>query len=408
MPLKLVPFSPQYLRLDDPLPFGLRAVNGQLLLAAGQQVPNAMRLAELRQQPLYADEVEAADWYRRLGAAVDQALRQGQTLAQVVAARPDAVQTREPTATATPTELHDQWYELTTQLDLALRNVQTDAEWRSRLFTLHIRARQLLQRRTDASLYCLAYDSIHTTQRYSSRHALLVMGVCELAAPLLGWPQDWIDSLGRAALTMNVAMLKLQDQLASSQLPPTPAMATEIAAHAGNGRALLEAGGLSDPLCLELVGQHHDVLPSNLPLAQRSPAQQLAGLLQRVDVFTAKFSRRASREPMSPVQALREACLVVNGRPDEVAGALLKAVGLYLPGCYVELVGGELAVVLARGRMANQPLVATLVAANGLPLAEPALRDTADTRYTVKNVAPLHAVKVRPAHAKLLALRKSG
>ena len=405
MPLKLIPFSPQYLRLDDPLPFGLRDPHGRLLLAAGQQVPSPARLAELKGQPLFAEESEAADWNRRLGAAVDQALRQGQTLAAVAAARPEAVPARETAAAGPVLELHEQWYALISQLEQALRNVPADTEWRSRLFSVHIRARQLLQRRPDASLYCLAYESIHSTQRYSCRHALLVLCVCEQAAALLGWPQAWIDSLGRAALTMNVSMLKLQDQLASSQLPPSPAMTAEIAAHPAASAELIAAGGLSDALCLEVVRLHHEALPTGEPLAQRPPAHQLVELLRRVDVFTAKFSRRASREPMSPVQAVREACLAVDGRPDELAGALLKAVGVYPPGCYVELVGGELAVVLARGRQANQPWVATLVAANGLPLGEPALRDTADSRYAVKGVVSAHAVKVRPAHAKLLALR---
>jgi hypothetical protein len=403
--LKLIPFSAQYLRLDDPLPFGLRDATGRLLLAAGQNVPGAGRLAELHEQPLYAEEHEAADWTRRLGAAVDAALRQGSSLKAVVAARPEANgATREGGVAATLT-FSEQWHELISQLEGALRDVQPASEWRSRLLGVHGRARQLFQRRPDASMYCLAYESIHTTQRYSCRHALLVMGVCEQVAAVLGWSPAWTDSLGRAALTMNVSMMKLQDQLAGMQLPPTPAMRDEIASHAQASVALLESGGLSDALCLQAIALHHEALPHDAPLAERPPQHQLAELLRRVDVLTAKFSRRASREPMSPMQAVREACLAAGGRPDELAGALLKALGLYPPGCFVELVGGELAIVLARGATANQPRVATLVGASGLPLVEPAFRDTADRRYAIKGVVAASAVKVRPPHDKLLAVR---
>ncbi len=402
-PLKLIPFSAQYLRLDDPLPFGLRDASGRLLLAAGQNVPGESRLAELREQPLYAEEHEAADWTRRLGAAVDAALRQGSSLKAVVAARPETA-ARDGSA-APILSFSEQWHELIAQLEGALRDVQPASEWRTRLLGVHGRARQLFQRRPDASMYCLAYESIHTTQRYSCRHALLVMGVCEQVAAVLGWSPAWTDSLGRAALLMNVSMGKLQDQLAGMQLPPTPAMRDEIASHAQASVALLESGGLSDALCLQAIALHHETLPHDAPLAERPPQHQLAELLRRVDVLTAKFSRRASREPMSPVQAVREACLATGGRPDELAGALLKAVGLYPPGCFVELVGGELAIVLARGATANQPRVATLVGASGLPLAEPALRDTADRRYAIKGVVTASAVKVRPPHEKLLALR---
>jgi hypothetical protein len=403
--LKLTAFSAQYLRLDDPLPFGVRDANGRLLLAAGQSIPGEQRLSELRSLALYAEESEAADWNRRLAAAVDNALRNGSSLKAVAAARPEptAASNRE-TGTAA-LKWPEQWHELAAQLDGALRDLQREGDWRSRLFGVHLRARQLHLRRPDASLYCLFNESMTFTQRYSCRHALLVMLVCEQAAAALGWPQAWIDSVGRAALTMNVSVMRLQDQLSSSQLAPSAAMMAEIEAHPVASATMLEDGGLGDALCLDVVRMHRDPMIDVKPLSERPPAHQMALVLRRVDVFTAKLSLRASRAPMLPVQAIREACLAIDGRPDEIAGALLKAVGLYPPGSFVELTGGEVAIVLARGRAANQPLVATLVASNGLPLGEPAQRDTSDKRYAVKQAIAAGAVKVRPSHDKLLALR---
>ena len=108
---------------------------------------------------------------------------------------------------------------------------------------------------------------------------------------------------------------------------------------------------------------------------------------------------------MSPVQAAREACLGVGGLPDEIGGALLKAVGLYPPGSFVELVSGEIGIVVARGRRANLPFVAALVSPSGTPLGEPALRDTIDRRHAVRAAVPPNQVKVRPQHERLLALR---
>ena len=78
--MKLIPFSSQYLSLDEPLPFGVRDAHGRLFLAAGQKVPSAGRLDELKRLPLFADESEAADWNRRLAAAMDAALRQNSSL----------------------------------------------------------------------------------------------------------------------------------------------------------------------------------------------------------------------------------------------------------------------------------------------------------------------------------------
>jgi hypothetical protein len=128
-------------------------------------------------------------------------------------------------------------------------------------------------------------------------------------------------------------------------------------------------------------------------------------LLRRVDIFSAKISRRVTRAPMSPVQAAREACLGAGGTPDEIGSALLRAVGIYPPGSFVELASGELGIVVARGRRANLPYVATLVAASGTPLGEPALRDTIERRFAVKAALPPGHVRVRPPHERLLAMR---
>jgi hypothetical protein len=106
----------------------------------------------------------------------------------------------------------------------------------------------------------------------------------------------------------------------------------EIQAHAERSAKLLPDCGFADTLCVEVVRLHHDDRPTPLPLAELSPAQQLARLLRRVDVFAAQISLRASRPPVSPVTAAREACLAAAGLPDEIGGALLRAVGLYPPG----------------------------------------------------------------------------
>jgi HD-GYP domain-containing protein (c-di-GMP phosphodiesterase class II) len=401
--VKLIPFSAQYLGLNEPLPFGVRDASGRLLLAAGRVIDTTASLEEIRSQPLFADETESAEWNRRLAAAMDQAIRQGASLKEVVQARPE-VQQREtkPVKELTLTEM---WQELVMHLDMALRDVRPDTDWCTRLFQVHARSRVLATRRLDASLYHLVYAAAHSVEKYSCHHALLSQLICEQAATMLGWPQAWIDSLGRAALTMNVAMVRLQDQLAVSQLTPTADMRAEIDGHAATGARMLKSAGMADALACSVVALHHDGTQADQPLASLTPERQLARLLRRVDIFGAKISRRATRAPMSPVQAAREACLGIAGVPDEIGGALLKAVGLYPPGSFVELVSGEIGIVVARGRRANLPFVASLVSASGNVLGEPALRDTIDRRFTVKSAVPPAQVKVRPPHERLLAMR---
>jgi hypothetical protein len=399
--LRLIPFSAEHLRLNAPLPFGLRDAGGRLLLGAGASITHAERLAHLRSLPLYADEHEATAWKRQLGGTVGAMLRRNAPLKAIAEARPpDAHE-----AAAHDADLPDQWESLVTLLDAALHETQPDAAWPVRLRRVQERALHLGQRQPDASLYHLIHSAAVSHQQYSSRHALLVLLVCTQAAQLLGWPDGQVASLGGAALSMNLAMTTLQDHLAASDTPLTAAMHETIGAHPRRSAELLQAAGLNDALWLEAVRLHHDGGDGTLPLAELSEGRRLARLLRRADIFTAKISRRRMRAPMSPVQAAREACLGRGGVPDEVGGALLRATGLYPPGSWVELANGERGIVVARGRRANLPWVASLVAPSGLALGEPALRDTVEARFAVRAAVPGGAVKVRPDHARILALR---
>ncbi len=401
--MRLVPFQHDHLRIGEPLPFGLRDQGGRLLLAGGQVVENEDRLEELRSQSLFADQFESADWFRRLAGAVDARIREGVELREVATARPGAV-SRE-AAAAKELTLPDEWHEIISHLDGVLRAVQPDTDWRPRLMAIHGRARVLGAKRLDGSLYFLIFEAGQSTKKYSSHHALLTMLICEQAATLLGWEQPHIDSLGRSALVMNVSMLRLQDLLASDSRPPTPQARAEIETHAQRSAQMLADAGLSDALCLEVVRLHHDAAEVGAPLATLPPELRLAQLLRRVDIFTAQISLRASRAPISPVQAAREACLGADGTTDEIGGALLRAVGLYPPGSYVQLDNGEIGLVVARGRRANTPFVAALLSPSGSLIAEPALRDSLDRRYAIKSAVPASTVKLRPPHERLLAMR---
>lgn len=399
--MKLIAFSKQYLRLHDALPFGIRDAGGRLLLAAGQRVESRDRLAELMRTALFADEAESSDWRRRLAATVNVMIRQNVSLKTIADARPTDVDAG-PGETRTP--VGEQWTELVQALDGALREPQAEPGWIDKVEGVHRRLLQICQRGLDASLYHLIYAAGSTTERYSSQHAVLCCAISGEAARLLGWDAGRVGSLERAALTMNVAMRRLQDDLAARDLTLTDAMRAQIKDHAARGVVLLESAGVSDALWLQIVRLHHDDGLRELSLAELDAPAQAARLLRRIDIFAAKLSRRVTRAPMSPVQAAREACLGANGQPDEIGSVLLKAVGLYPPGSFVELVSGEKGIVVSRGRRANLPLVAALVGASGAPLGEPALRDTVERRHAVRGAIGAQAVRVIPPHERLLAL----
>jgi len=264
--LKLIPFSTEHLQTEAPLPFGVRDAGGRLLLSAGQSVASAEQLNHLRAQSLFADEDESNEWRRKLGAAVGVMMRQNSPLKTIAEARPQEGG-RESLASADVT-VPDQWESLSTLLDAALRDARPTAEFIARLRQVHDRASKLGQRQVDTSLYHLIHAAGHNTEKYSSHHALLVMLVCEQAAKVLRWAPEAVRSLGCAALSMNVAMAALQDQLAASDTPVTAAMREQIRDHPGQGAQLLRDAGLDDALWVEVVQLHHDSDDGQTPLAE--------------------------------------------------------------------------------------------------------------------------------------------
>lgn len=213
-----------------------------------------------------------------------------------------------------------------------------------------------------------------------------------------------VQALENAALTMNVSMRALQDLLAQRDTGLSAGMRLQVANHPREAARLLAAAGVTDAVWLSTVMLHHDAQNATTALAQLTPAQQAAQLLRRVDIFCAKLSRRGRRAPLSGLRALREACLDADGHADEIGSALLKAVGMYPPGSFVQLAGGEHALVLARGSRANAPRVAAFTDAQGQPVIRPRLRDTALPGYAVKSALDAAKVREQPNHEKLLAL----
>lgn len=397
--MQLVPFSAQYLRLHEALPFGVRDDKGRLLLSAGQVITDHDLLSHLQSCPLYADEKESSEWRRKLSATVDAMIRQNATLKTIAQARPATERISSAVEKQPPyTEV---WDDLCNALDGALRDARPGSDWIARVRAVRQRALRAAERRLDAAMCLLIWQAGHTAEKYSSHHALLCMLVAGEAARLLGWHAE-AEPLEHAALTMNAAMTRLQDVLAMRDADPSAEDRLEIQSHPERGAQLLLASGVQDALWCDIVRHHHDPDVPAAAAASAPPHRRLARLLRRVDSFTAQISLRASRLPISPVQAARDACLGPGGAPDEIGGALLKSMGLYPPGSHVELACGELAIVLARGRQANQPLVASLVGGNGVALGEPALRDTRDRRFAVKGAVTGQSLRVRPPLERLL------
>ncbi len=408
--MKLVAVSFSTIPLGRPLPFALRSSEGILLAGKGYVFTEREALETLSSHgSLYADAEETKQ-YRRAVASQLNALVNSQdtTVGQIaestfstfdVQYAPVAGKVEE-----TPPEKDDtvDWLDMQSHADSLLRDPNS-LRFLHRLDRLHKSLSHHAKRNPDTTLFALIHLTASETRFYSATHAMLVCVMCSLAArDVLNWSPELETAMSRAALTMNIAMTDLQDQLVLQHSVPSAAQRALIDTHASRSVELLQKRGVTDPIWLGAVLSHHKAASG--PLAGRVPAQQIARLIQRADGFAARLSPRVSRAPMAPSAAMQATYFDESRQVDEAGSSLIKAVGIYPPGSFVKLASNEIATVVRRGVNTLTPKVAVLVNKQGMPTVEPAIRDTRLPEYRIVASVSYKDIRVRSDLVRLLAL----
>ena len=406
--MKLAPVSFSNIPLGRPLPFGLHNADGTLLASRGYIFTEREALDTLAAHgTLFVDPQEVRQYRRAMEAQMHAMVNdKNTTLGQIADTQimaPELIAA----AAKTSDEYSDpdapiDWLDMQSRANALMRDPRS-LRFMFRLDKLQRDLSRMLRSNPDTVLFALIHLTASETRFYSATHAMLVSVVCMLAArTVLQWPEDRVNSLGLAALTMNISMTELQDQLAQQSLPLSSAQVEAIDGHSLKSVDMLKNLGIQDPDWLEAVRHHHDRSPG--PLTGRPPAQQMARLMQRADIFGARMAPRATRFPLPSTAAMQGSYFDEDKKVDEAGAALVKAVGMYAPGSYVKLASGEVAVVTRRGATPSTPRVSVVISRQGMAMAEPPPRDTARPDFKIAAGLPAREVKVKLPLERLLTL----
>ncbi len=256
----------------------------------------------------------------------------------------------------------------------------------------------------DAALYLMFQLAATSTVGYSTSHALVCGTLCHIMAREFELPANERNALVRAALTMNIGMTALQDELAGQREPPSSAQKDAIAAHPLRSQDILAQLHITNDLWLDLVGQHHARVSERTPLSQLSPVDRLTRVLGTIDRYAAMISPRKSRAGRSTTDSVRELVGKEVQERDEVGLVLVRTVGLCPPGTFVRLDNGDTAVVLRRSDKANMPVVASLLDRHNNHLSEPQLHQTASGKPRIQSSLARNAVTVELNHRTMVRL----
>lgn len=296
------------------------------------------------------------------------------------------------------------WSDLESGLGIVLSSPGSVQEFEQRIWQYDRWMQTLLERDTDVGLYLLFQLSSNSSVGYSASHSLICSVLCHLVAQELKLSVNERNSLVHAAMTMNMAMTILQDQLALQAEKLSPHQQDAIRAHPVKGSMMLANLGVSDELWVATVAAHHEDNTEKTELHLLTPAKRLSRILRVVDRYAAMISPRKSREGRSAPESVRRIMTGDSAYNDVISRSLVRAIGLCPPGTYVRLEDNTIAVVLRRSDKPNLPHVAVVTDSTGQVVAQPRLHSTTNGRPVIQSALAAALVRLRLNHHLILQL----
>jgi len=348
------PIDPAELTVGQPLRFNAYDAKGKLLLPLGQVIGNEAQLDKLLQHGLfYGSEQEC----------------------------------RGPFLPPTPSPLAR-----VLEARERLQALLTDPAPADFCGTLAGIAEQVAQACQDNPDVALASILLRASGPYGARQAVNAAIACQLTGTAVGLDAPELAATVSAALTMNIAMFGLQDELVALEGPLSDIQHAAVRAHCRLGVARLRDHGVTSSAWLNAVRDHHERADgSGYPGGKRGEdIGRPARLLALADVYCARVAGRDYRPPLQPTLALRWLFLNEGAALDErLARMFIKTLGIYPPGTGVRLRNGSIAVVIQRGPAGHQPVVASLTTHEGLRTASPVRRRGDVEAHAVTEVVDL-------------------
>jgi len=402
--MELIEFPFDRLYLGLALPFTLRDGTGMVLLAKGQKIEVPAQLTAMKSRGTLFVEIDETDLSMRAMMSSITALNQAgapiKDFSKFLNTKQTGPAEDKPTGT-----LAQRWGDVESKLAGLLASIETAEEFASRMDGIDKTIQTLLAQDETAAQFILFNRSVSHFSGYSVTHSLLCACLSNALARTFELSEEQRHSLVCAALTMNVAMRNLQDQLAVQKSEPTVHQRHDIELHPQASRTLLEKAGVTDLLWLEVVAQHHANLEDASDFNSWPLVQRLSKILQTADRYTAAMSPRKSRAGRTARDSVRTVVIKAGStKHDEVGSALVKLLGLSPPGTYVKLSNGETAVVVQRGLKPAEPLVASVLNRHDAPIAEPRLREMAREGLTIASTLAATTVRVNLNLEQMLRL----
>ncbi|WP_081474642.1 MULTISPECIES: HD-GYP domain-containing protein [Acidovorax] len=354
--MQLLKLVESKIRVGVPLPWNVRNQDCTLLLARGHVIRSDAQLEALLERGMFVDVEEFK-----------------------------AVEALEAPPAKPLESLYTRWTLSIDALETALPRLGDTSDGLDAIYALTDEILELAEKDADIGLFMAIRQDQAKHLRYGYSHAVYTALLSILMARQLGWTAARARLLTLAALTMNASIAELQGQMAAQDYPALDRQRAQIRAHPALSVAILEKAGVTDTEWLTTVMQHHEQTDGTGYPQAISSVSDAAQVLRMADLFMARISPRQLRQPLSIQDAARLMFRDDKGGPFSMA--IIKVLGIYPPGDFVQMASGEMGVVMRRGSEARTPLVAAVTDSQGKGVTTTLHRDTSQAAYAITGPA---------------------
>ena len=248
-----------------------------------------------------------------------------------------------------------------------------------------------------------AIHLMHDSISYSITHAIYTA----IVSGLIGRRRNLLDTDNEimicAALTMNIGIVQLQDQLFEQASPLTAIQRQQIDAHPEHSASLLKQAGITSEVWLDVIAQHHEKndgsgYPNHL---SGDGICEGAKIIALADIYTSLITGRKHRPPIIAHEAIKTLFAKRGGEIDEqLANQFIREIGAYPPGTFIKLENGDIAIITKRSVVKNNktsgPYALSLVSPRGAKYQQPHIRDCSIDLFKIHN-----ALEVSPSDISL-------
>lgn len=252
-----------------------------------------------------------------------------------------------------------------------------------KFFELSKNVIELCEYDLDATIGAIHLDKKHN---YTVVHPLYCAIIAYVLSTSIKLSERRVISTIAAALTSNLGMFDLQNELINQPGRLSDKQRLEVEKHTMRSVVLLKRIGVSSKLWTEIVLQHHEKVdgtgyPRKLKGDDFIKEARIVGLADR---YHAMVAPRDYRVGLSPTEALKKIFKERGGEVDDhLSRILIKKMGVYPPGSFVKLENDEVAIVTRLTENRTKPVVKSIVTPEGRIFGTPLQRDSNNLRHRI-------------------------